>query len=1034
MKSLLSLISLLIFVSTFAQNHYRSVDNKHYWKNKAPNAAYWQQDVHYEIEATINDSLDIIEGSKYELIYWNNSPHQLTELYFHLYQNAFQPNSHMHNLYQNNDIKVDFGKYEKDGLGTTIDNLTVNGESVKTELDNTILKITLNSPLKTNDSVTVALQFKTYFDTGTLRRRMKTFSSFDNKHYDGVHWYPSIAVYDKKFAWTTEQHLDKEFYADFGSFDIKLTFPNNYIVDATGVLQNREVVLPDTLRKKLDIKNFTEKIDTPSVIIPRIKGLTKTWHFFAENVHNFAFTADPLYRIGELDWKGVKIVTLAQEQNAHGWQKSGAFTKNVIKTYSNDFGMYLWPKIIVADAHDGMEYPMLTLDNGTYPRHQSLLAHEVGHMWFYGMIGTNETYRAMMDEGFTQFLTIWSLNKITGESIDRKANSKYVEKRLMPYRHRYERLYYPYIKTVHHNFDKPLNTHSSDFNGATRHAGNYGLVYYKTGVMLYNLRYVLGEDLFLDAMKFYFDKWSIAHPYPEDFRDAITEYTQVDLNWFFDQWMETTKHIDYSIKEVNTTKNETSVTFERLGEMQMPLDFLAITKEGDSLHYHIPNTWFTKKTNSEILPKWYGWGNIHPTHTVYINTTSPIENIIIDPEHFLADIDLSNNTWKGFNKLQFDHRVKNLSDWEHSNHYIRPDIWYNSYDGFQTGVHIEGNYFENNNKYSLTLWGNTGSGQNNIDPIYKNDYSKIAYEFEATQKTNTLWEHSSFKLYSAFNVGLSKSGITFSKKFQKRDLRNPNYTIISFNEDFMLRSTEAFSQYLLNTNTWDIGKQNNTTNLKIDKHYAKGTHNGISSFKVRTSGLFSDYNYSFLELKNIHQIKGKKISLKTRLYGRIGFGYTPSESKLYIQGASPEDLNSNKYTRAAGLIPSSLIDNFQMAGGLNLRGYEIISGYRTTQSGASLNSELDFQNIFNFKPKSKLLKPFKVRTYVFYDLGIIKVQGQYQGIYADAGLGSTLKISFRRLNIQPLEIRVDLPLYVSPAYIGDNAIESRFRIGLNSSF
>ena len=110
----------------------------------------------------------------------------------------------------------------------------------------------------------------------------------------------------------------------------------------------------------------------------------KTWQYHAENVHNFAFTADPTYRIGEVLWKGVRCIALAQEPNAWGWQQSAYFTAQVIRIYSEDFGMYDWPKIIVADAKDGMEYPMITLDGGTYPRHQSLLAHEVGHMWFYG--------------------------------------------------------------------------------------------------------------------------------------------------------------------------------------------------------------------------------------------------------------------------------------------------------------------------------------------------------------------------------------------------------------------------------------------------------------------------------------------------------------------------------------------------------------------------------------------------------------------------------------------------------------------------
>ncbi|MFL5729943.1 MAG: M1 family peptidase, partial [Cytophagaceae bacterium] len=443
------IVALLIFTfaaqaqSVFPANKFRTAGNKFYWKNKLPHPGYWQQDVHYEIMATVDDSLDLIDGA-YKLTYWNNSPFPLTELYFHLIQNAFQPGSYYDDLNKNNDIKVKFGKYEKQGLGTQTNNIRVNGENVKSILDNTVMNVLLNAPLKSGDSVVVTMDFKTYFDSGTMRRRMKEFESFGYKHFDGVQWYPAIAVYDHKFGWETEQHLDKEFYGDFGTFDVALTFPQEYIVEATGELVNADMVMPLELREKLDLRNFAKKPfnEAPSVIIPREKGKTKTWYYHAENVHNFAFTADPMYRIGEVNWNGIRIIALAQEPHAARWQESAYYTARVIQVYSEDFGMYNWPKIIVADARDGMEYPMLTLDNGTYPQHQSLLAHEVGHMWFYGMVGSNETYRASLDEGFTQFLTVWSMDRILGEKRQRLAQSEFITNHLDSSDTRYENLYY----------------------------------------------------------------------------------------------------------------------------------------------------------------------------------------------------------------------------------------------------------------------------------------------------------------------------------------------------------------------------------------------------------------------------------------------------------------------------------------------------------------------------------------------------------------------------------------------------------------
>ena len=120
-------------------------------------------------------------------------------------------------------------------------------------------------------------------------------------------------------------------------------------------------------------------------------------------MHDFAFTADPTYRIGEAEWNGIKAIAMVQEPHASKWQNAAQFSADVIRVFSEDIGMYAYHKIIVADARDGMEYPMITLDGGKDPSYRGLLAHEIGHQWFYAQVGSNETYRAALDEGFTQF-------------------------------------------------------------------------------------------------------------------------------------------------------------------------------------------------------------------------------------------------------------------------------------------------------------------------------------------------------------------------------------------------------------------------------------------------------------------------------------------------------------------------------------------------------------------------------------------------------------------------------------------------------
>ncbi|TAH26179.1 MAG: M1 family peptidase [Cytophagales bacterium] len=1044
---------------------YRSSQNQYYWKNRIHNPIYWQQDVHYTINALIDDETDIISGD-YQLVYWNNSPFPLKELFFHLHQNAFQPNSYYDNLNKNNNVKVKFGKYEQQGLGTSCDSIRINNKPAMVELDNTIMKIPLFETLKSGDSIVITMKFKTYFDTGTMRRRMKKFDSFNTKHFDGVQWYPAIAVYDAKFGWNTDQDLDKEYYGDFGVFDVKLTFPQEYIVEATGVLQNKEEVMPDSLRKKLDLSNFVKKspAEPISQIIAKEKGKTKTWYFHAKNVHNFAFTADPLYRISELEWNGIKVIALAQENHAAGWQQSAMFTMNVIKVYSKDFGMYAWPKIIVADAKDGMEYPMLTLDGGTYPQHQGLLAHEVGHMWFYGMLGSNETYRAYLDEGFTQFLTVWSMDRIVGEKRARFHKNKYISKYLDSSDTRYENLYYPYLNHVNEGFDEQLNTHSSAFNGAIRHGGNYGLVYYKTGVMLYNLRYVLGEELFLNAMKYYVEKWKFKHPYPEDFRQSIIEYTQVDLNWFFDQWLETNKSIDYGIEKVKriSKNNNYEITFSRKGRMQMPIDFTVIDEQDVKHNYHIPNTWFTKQTQATVLPKWYGWDLLQPTYTATVNIPNKIKSIEIDPEKYLADADLRNNKVGegGICSFEFDHRVPSMPSWTRAKNFWRPDVWYNSYDGLQLGLHAEGAYL-NKNTYSISAWYNSRLLQNNVFGDLSNKNQPVAFEIFNKNSTNKIWHNSNLSQHSFYNAGVTKVALNFEKIFRTQDTRNPRYSKL-FAELKYLVNAQNIAPYLLFPSNWAMNNQNTNNanyinasfNIGYSKYYVYEKGNGELTFTVRTPAPKSSYNYSYLLLNSLNKINWKKFEIKSRIFGQWIFGdEIPSASALYLAGANPEALIENKFTRARGFVPDQWMgygantNHFHAGGGLNLRGY---AGYWAVQEnngilntsyigkgGASYNIEIDFDKYFKI-PAKGITKNLKVDTYFFGDIGTIAYNFEKKtypsALRMDAGIGTSVTIKFSPLDIKPLVIRFDMPLWLNTPPATEEYFQFRYLVGINRAF
>ncbi len=1069
MKNISTLFALIISINIVAQvydplhspNSYRNWNNPEYWKNKKPYDGYWQQDVHYTIQAELNEKTHIITGKEF-LTYWNNSPDSLTVVYFHLYQNAFQPGSYYDNLLKQQGYYPSYGKYyEIKKKGTEITKFKVNGVEVKTELDNTILKVFLPQVIKSGGKAAFEIEFRSYFDQGSNSRRMKLFTTGRGYvHFDGVHWYPRIAVYDRKFGWCTDQHLDKEFYGDYGTYDVELTLASNYVLEATGWLQNRSEVLPDSLRKKLDLSNFTNRKpnDTITVITPYEPGKKKTWIYHAENVHDFAFTADPTYRIDEKYWNDILCVAVVREEDAPRWKNAAEYASKVIKTYSESFGKYIYPKMVVADAKDGMEYPMLTLDNGVDPNYRSLLAHEIGHNWFYGMVGNNETYRAALDEGFTQFLDSWAVSKIDGDTvyhlpIKNSYLRKYHKEQLVVNTRAYDN----YIYAAAQRDDRALNTHSSDFDGGSiKHAGGYGHVYYKTATMLYNLQYVLGDSLFIHAMQNYFNTWKICHPYFEDFRNSIISYTQVDLNWFFDQWLETTKVIDYSVKSVKKgeKENEYIITFNRKGEMQMPIDFQIVTNNDSLMNFHIPNTWFVKNTDATVLPKWYGWGNLEKEYSASVIVPDGVYNVIIDPTHRLADVYAIDNSKKCPHTFEVDSKIQNTADRNNYEFFYRPDLWYNRYDGLKTGVHLNGSYLKVFHVFDFNVWLNSGLGQAITDTnVFINKFDKLSYRLNYSTLLNKFGKNVRVDLHSSYLEGLQRYELGLSKSSKEKDHRFRIYGKAMYRKDFNAL------QYLLIPNQWTSNKWNNTINIDYYHiyHYERGQ--GEIKVGLRTSMPGSNYDYATIKMSVVNHNYLDRFIFSTRFFAQFGSGSNiPLESSLNASGANSEELMDNKYTRSAGAFSTAdakiggNINHFQQGGGLNLRGF---SGYLMPQldnkgdvvfgnkgiSGTSVSAELEFSDYMRWS-NNKTRQYFDFDYYLFGDAGMMLVPtGSVQnelGIFsADAGIGTTFKIKkFGRLEtVKPLVIRADFPLFLNRTpYVSPDYIQFRWVLGINRTF
>ena len=604
--------------------------------------------------------------------------------------------------------------------------------------------------------------------------------------------------------------------------------------------------------------------------------------------------------------------------------------------------------------------------------------------------------------------------------------------------------------------DKPLNTHSDEFETALGHAGGYRNVYFKTATMLQNLQYTLGDSLFKAAFKHYFAQWHNAHPYMEDFRQSFIRFTKVDLNWFFDEWLETSKHIDYGVKSIKQgdEKGTYTITLERKGEMQMPLDLSVVLDDSTAYDFHVPNNWFEKKTDANLLPRWIGWGKVKPKYSFTIASDKPIKDVVIDPSNRLADINMLNNRTKGRTKIYFDSQVQNPADWRHYELFARPDVWYNFYDGVKLGFNVNGNYMNHKHIFSFSAWANTGFIQQLHDTaadingfdilsfnlVYKNSLDKISKN--SWVNLNLKWLDG----MQGYNLGFEKFSNSLANRF-------------FLNFKGMYRKGYNQANYLISPKQWGVGQFNSSVTAGIDHKYQYKNGTGNLLLSVKTIGPGSNYSFSQIVLQSVNKSTVDRLGINTRFFAMLGSGsITPVESKLYLAGANPEEMMENKFVRSAAFFPISWggygdnTRNFQYGGGLNLRGY---AGYLSPvvnkngdivlnnvgTSGAAVNMELEFDKYLPWKPK--LVKDIlELKSYLFVDAGVLNTNAAKEKLTfgpfrADAGLGLALTIKkWGNLGkIQPFTIRADFPLWlsrtpaISPAYF-----QFRWLIGISRAF
>ncbi|MFT7351493.1 MAG: hypothetical protein ACI9XR_001243 [Flavobacterium sp.] len=602
---------------------------------------YWQQKVDCKMSVTMDVKNYQYKGNQ-ELIYTNNSNDTLTKVYYHLFNNAFQPGSEMDMRLQNvkdpdgrmvTKTKVEdktvtesrIAKLSPNEIGFLhVANVKQDGVSVTAKEVETILEVVLDKPILPGNSTKFTLDF-----TGQVPVQVRR-SGRNNK--EGVElsmsqWYPKMAEFDFE-GWHADAYIAREFHGVWGNFDVKITIDKNYTLGGTGYLQNPNEI------------GFNYQDEGVKVEIPK-KQKTLTWHFVAPMVHDFTWAADKNYIHDKLQIANGTTLHFLYKNNPKilgNWKNAQPITAKIMEYYNKNVGDYPYKQYSVIQGGDGgMEYAMCTLilGEGTFDGLVGVIAHEMGHSWFQHILASNESKHPWMDEGFTSFIE----TKVSNEMATKKVANPF------------EGSYKTYSRLVESGKEQPLSTHGDRYDENR----SYSIASYVKGeLFLSQLEYLIGKENQMKTVKRFYSDFKFKHPTPNDVKRTAERVSGALLDWYLIDWTQTLNTIDYGIKNVDAATDgvqKTGISLERIGRMPMPIDLLVEYTDGSIESFYIPLRMMgyekenpTPEIKRTILKDWT-WGN--PNYFFELDKPkSSIKKITIDPSGLMADVKRDNNSYE----------------------------------------------------------------------------------------------------------------------------------------------------------------------------------------------------------------------------------------------------------------------------------------------------------------------------------------------------------------------------------------------------
>ena len=576
---------------------------------------YWQQHVEYEMDIVVDVSDFTYDGNQ-SIIYTNNSNDTIKKVYYHLFFNAFKPNSQMDirsRTIRDPDRRVGsriVALEEKDYGDISVSALKQDGKDVYYEVNETVLLARLNKPLLPGKKTKLSMVFKAQVPFQIRRSGKLNKEGIDMTM---TQWFPKLAEYDSE-GWHPNPYIGREFHGVWGNYSVNITIDKDYVVGGTGYLQNANEIG----------HGYTEKE-------PKENGSkTNTWKFYAPNVHDFAWAADPDY-IHDIkkSESGVDLHFFYKPTvNVEDWKKLQEDSVLLMKYFEEAIGPYPWKQYSIIQGGDGgMEYAMCTMITGerSYPSLLGVTAHEMAHAWFQHLLATNEAKHAWMDEGFTEYITSLSENYVNNESPE------------FPHKSSYDR-YYLLAKS---GFEQAQTIHSDryDYNFA------YGASAYSKGsVFLSQLGYIIGKENLNKTLRRYYDEFKFKHPTPNDFKRIAEKVSDLELEWYLNEWTRTPHKIDYGI-DVSSLEDERVITLKRKARIPMPIEVVVSFEDGSSEMYYIPNDllhgYKTFKNEVYLMEPW-NWASTEYEFEVQGN--KKVSKVEIDPSKRIADVNQIDNS------------------------------------------------------------------------------------------------------------------------------------------------------------------------------------------------------------------------------------------------------------------------------------------------------------------------------------------------------------------------------------------------------